>query len=51
MINGKKNDAYRVTHAFLFCDPQKSYANMKDKCGFVLVAISKYSIDSLSKSP
>lgn len=46
-----KNDAYRVTHAFLFCDPQKPYANIKDKGGFVLVAISKCSIDLLSKSP
>lgn len=47
----QKKDACRVTHAFLFCDPQNLYANIKYKCGFVLVAISKCSIDSFSRSP
>lgn len=47
----KKRDAYRVTHAFLFCDPQNSYANIKYKCSFVLSTISKCSVDSFSKSP
>lgn len=48
MMDGK-NNAHRVTPRYSFCDPQKSYANMKDDCGIALLAIQKCSTDLLSK--